>query len=51
MIPALKAILAERYRDPTWLAVRPPLSPITEAARVDLLADPAIVRLLEAVPA
>ncbi len=51
MIPALKAVLAERYRDPAWLTVRPPLLPIPEAARADLLADPAIVRLLDAVPA
>ena len=51
MIPSLKAVLAARYRDPAWLAVRPPLLPISEAARAELLADPAIVRLLEAVPA
>jgi 4-hydroxy-tetrahydrodipicolinate synthase len=51
MIPALKAVLAERYRDPAWLAVRPPLMQIPEATRAELLADPAIVRLLEAVPA
>ncbi|HET7718019.1 MAG TPA: dihydrodipicolinate synthase family protein [Bauldia sp.] len=51
MIPSLKAVLAERYRDPDWLAVRPPLLPIPEAMRTDLLADPAIVRLLGAVPA
>lgn len=51
MIPALKAILAERYGDPGWLAVRPPLTAIADATRVELLADPAIVRLLGAVPA
>jgi 4-hydroxy-tetrahydrodipicolinate synthase len=51
MIPALKAVLATRYRDPAWLTVRPPLIPIPDAARAELLADPAIVRLLEAVPA
>jgi 4-hydroxy-tetrahydrodipicolinate synthase len=51
MIPSLKAVLAERYRDPAWLAVRPPLLPIREQARSELLADPAIVRLLETVPA
>jgi 4-hydroxy-tetrahydrodipicolinate synthase len=51
MIPALKAVLAARYRDPAWLTVRPPLLPIAEATRAELLADPAIVRLLEAVPA
>lgn len=51
MIPSLKAVLAERYRDPVWLTIRPPLMPIPEATRAELLADPAIVRLLEAVPA
>jgi 4-hydroxy-tetrahydrodipicolinate synthase len=51
MIPSLKAVLATRYRDAGWLTVRPPLVPIPEATRAELLADPAIVRLLEAVPA
>ena len=51
MIPSLKAVLAERYRDPAWLALRPPLLRIKEQARAELLADPAIVRLLEAVAA
>jgi 4-hydroxy-tetrahydrodipicolinate synthase len=51
MIPALKAVLAERYRDAGWLTVRPPLLPISESARAELLADPAIVRLLEKAPA
>lgn len=51
MIPALKAVLAERHGDPGWLAVRPPLLPIKEQVRAELLADPAIVRLLDAVPA
>jgi 4-hydroxy-tetrahydrodipicolinate synthase len=51
MIPALKAVLAERYRDPAWLAVRPPLLPITDQARAELLADPVILRLLDAVAA
>ena len=51
MIPSLKAVLAERYRDPAWLAIRPPLLPIREQARTELLADPVIVRLLETVPA
>ena len=49
MIPSLKAVLAERYRDPVWLAVRLPLLPITEEARAAVLADPAITGLLEAV--
>lgn len=51
MIPALKAVLAERYQDAGWLTVRPPLLPIPEATRAELLADPAIVRLLATVPA
>ena len=51
MIPSLKAILAARYNDPGWLAVRPPLIKISDALRGELLAEPAIVRLLVAVPA
>jgi 4-hydroxy-tetrahydrodipicolinate synthase len=51
MIPALKAILAARYRDPAWLAVRPPLMRISETARTELLAEPVIMQLLETVPA
>ena len=47
MIQSLKAVLAKRYNDPAWLNVRPPLMPIGEATRRELLADPAIVRLLE----
>jgi 4-hydroxy-tetrahydrodipicolinate synthase len=51
MIPSLKAVLAARYRDPAWLTMRPPLMRISEAARAELLAEPAIMRLLETVPA
>ena len=51
MIPSLKAILAARYNDPDWLAVRPPLMRLADAARAELLADPAIAGLLETVPA
>lgn len=51
MIPALKAVLAARYGDEAWLAVRPPLLRIDEATRADLLADPAIERLLDTVAA
>ena len=40
-----------RMRHPGWLAVRPPLMKISDALRGQLLADPAIVRLLVAVPA
>jgi 4-hydroxy-tetrahydrodipicolinate synthase len=51
MIPSLKAVLAARYNDAGWLAVRPPLMKISDGLRGELLADPAIVRLLVAVPA
>jgi 4-hydroxy-tetrahydrodipicolinate synthase len=51
MIPSLKAVLSARYGDPAWLAVRPPLMPIGEAGRRELLADPAISSVLEAAPA
>jgi 4-hydroxy-tetrahydrodipicolinate synthase len=51
MIPSLKAVLAARYSDPGWLTVRPPLVKISDALRGELLAEPAIVRLLVAVPA
>jgi 4-hydroxy-tetrahydrodipicolinate synthase len=51
MIPSLKAVLAARYNDSGWLAVRPPLMKISDGLRGELLADPAIVRLLVAVPA
>ena len=51
LIPAVKAVLAARYRDPAWLNVRPPLMPLGEAERAGLLAEPAIVRLLEPVRA
>ena len=51
MIPAIKAVLAARYSDPTWLMVRPPLMKISDALRSELLAESAIVRLLVAVPA
>lgn len=51
MIPALKAVLAERYGDPGWRAVRPPLLPLDDTARAALLADPVIRGLLETEPA
>lgn len=51
MIPSLKAVLAERYRDPAWRMVRPPLMPASEATRAELLSDPAIAALLEPVRA
>lgn len=37
MIPALKAITAHRERDPTWLNVRPPLTPLDPGGREALL--------------
>jgi len=50
MIPALKAVLATRYRDENWLTVRPPLVRMTDADRKTLLADPPIARLLALEP-
>lgn len=47
MIPSLKAVLAARYNDPAWLAVRPPLMRVSEQTRAELLADPAIAGLLQ----
>lgn len=46
-IAAIKAVLAARNRDTTWLNVRPPLMQIDPAARSALLSDSAIVALLE----
>ncbi len=50
-IPAVKAVLAARYGDEAWRNVRPPLMPLTAAARGALLADPVVARLLEPVAA
>jgi 4-hydroxy-tetrahydrodipicolinate synthase len=38
LLPAFKAIVAERTRDPGWLAVRPPLVPLDAPARGRLFA-------------
>jgi 4-hydroxy-tetrahydrodipicolinate synthase len=46
LIPSIKAILSVRYNDPSWAEVRPPLMPLTEKARAELLARPAIMDLL-----
>ena len=35
MIPALKVVLAARYRDDTWLAPRPPLMALSPQARAE----------------
>lgn len=51
LIPAAKAILAERYRDAAWRTVRPPLLPLGEEKRTALLAEPAIASLLAEEPA
>ena len=51
MIPAVKAVLAVRYRDDGWRSVRPPLMPLASAARTELLDDPAIADLLAPVAA
>lgn len=46
LIPAIKEVLAARYRDEAWRNVRPPLVPGADDVRGDLLADPAIAALL-----
>jgi 4-hydroxy-tetrahydrodipicolinate synthase len=51
LVPAIKAVLAARYGDEAWRAVRPPLMELDADTRRQLLADPAIVSLLDAVPA
>ena len=51
LVPSNKAILAERYKDPVWRNVRPPLLPLDEEKRRALLAMPPIAALLEATPA
>lgn len=51
LIPSIKAVLAARYRNDTWLNLRPPLTGLGTDARRALLDDPAIVKLLDAVPA
>jgi 4-hydroxy-tetrahydrodipicolinate synthase len=35
-IPAVKAMLARRYRDPAWRRVRPPLMPLGSAELTEL---------------
>ena len=47
LIPSLKAVIAARYGDRMWLNVRPPLTPISEAGRTELLSDPSIAGLIE----
>ena len=46
LIQSVKAVLAARYGEATWLTVRPPLMPLNDAGRESLLSDPAIVTLL-----
>jgi 4-hydroxy-tetrahydrodipicolinate synthase len=50
-VPGCKAILADRYADPAWANVRPPLVTLGETAQKELLSDPAIVKLKQAVAA
>jgi 4-hydroxy-tetrahydrodipicolinate synthase len=50
-IPGCKAILADRYRDPTWSNVRPPLTALGDKAKAELLGDPAIAKLRETIAA
>ncbi len=42
-IPAIKALVAHRYRDPTWENVQPPLVKLTQAQSVEI--DTAIAEL------
>jgi 4-hydroxy-tetrahydrodipicolinate synthase len=46
LIAATKAVLAARYADATWLNVRPPLVKLSEAERVELLADEPVAALV-----
>jgi 4-hydroxy-tetrahydrodipicolinate synthase len=46
LVPAAKAVLAARYRDETWLYVRPPLVPLDLGATQALLSDNSIARLI-----
>ncbi len=47
-IPAIKAVIAARYRDDSWLRVRPPLMPLSRSAHDALLAEPALAALPKA---
>jgi 4-hydroxy-tetrahydrodipicolinate synthase len=51
LFPSVKAVLARQMRDDAWLAMRPPLVPLSSEARAALYAEPAIARLLDQVPA
>jgi 4-hydroxy-tetrahydrodipicolinate synthase len=51
MIPALKVVLSERYRNADWKVLRAPLVQMAEAQQKELLAEPAIRKLLAPVPA
>lgn len=46
LVPASKAVLAARYKDDSWRNVRPPLVPLTDAARAELIGDPAIAAIV-----
>jgi 4-hydroxy-tetrahydrodipicolinate synthase len=50
-IPGCKAILANRYRDPVWNNIRPPLVALDEKAGADINADPAIAGMKETLTA
>jgi 4-hydroxy-tetrahydrodipicolinate synthase len=51
LLQSVKAVLAAKYDDATWLNVRPPLMPLNDATRDALLADPAIATLVGDGPA
>jgi 4-hydroxy-tetrahydrodipicolinate synthase len=42
LVPAAKAVLSQRYRDVSWRNVRPPLVPLDDSARAELLAEDAV---------
>jgi 4-hydroxy-tetrahydrodipicolinate synthase len=46
LIQGNKAVLAARYKDDSWINVRPPLLPLGDAARAELVSEPAIAQLL-----
>jgi 4-hydroxy-tetrahydrodipicolinate synthase len=50
-VPAVKAVIAAKYRDAEWNRVRAPIMPLTETERSALLGKAPIARLLETVAA
>lgn len=50
LIPAIKAVLAERTGDAGWARLRPPMRPLEAGLRAQLTADPAMRDVLDRVP-